>query len=319
MGGLGGVGGLASTTTKSGGGATFENSTSRRRLLESLLYAAPLLGVIVPRRAEAIGIESIYEALPSLYSSPSPVTVPRRTFGDTAFAVALLRSGYETVDDLDFFPMDTWQKEFWLKRRSEYEAYTIQNEPLKVQQGDLSSPLYFDFIAAMQFWTVDKSLRDPKQRFREFCGEECGESQYRMVTRDGRYSDDARLPQYFADKFGQRVYDKLRELGTPLSIESAGGDPTSIATIVEDFFVREGFALKSEVTETEQGITIKTTGAATLWALQYLTSRKSRALPLYDTAVIQHLLKTKLGLSSTVTLVDLSDVSVTTQIQISRE
>ncbi len=108
-----------STLAKTGGDDVSTGCTSRRRLLESLLFTAPLLGVvIVPRRAEAISIESIYEALPSLYSSPSPVVVPRRTFGDTAFAVSLLRSGYETVDDLDFFPMDTWQKEFWLKRRS---------------------------------------------------------------------------------------------------------------------------------------------------------------------------------------------------------
>lgn len=117
----------------------------------------------------------------------------------------------------------------------------IQNEPLKVQQGDLSSPLYFDFIAAMQFWTVDRSLGDPKQRFREFCGEECGESQYRMVTRDGRYSDDAQLPQYFAEKFGQRLCDKLSELGTPLSIDGADGDPTSIATAVEQVRMEAAF------------------------------------------------------------------------------
>ena len=203
-------------------------------------------------------------------------------------------------------------------RDPEYEAYVIQNEPLKVQQGDLASPLYFDFIAAMQFWTVDKSLGDPKQRFREFCGEDCGESQTRVVTRDGRYSDDARLPEYFAEKFGQRLCDKLSELGTPLSLDGADGDPTSIAKAVEEYFVRQGYALKSEVSGDEQGstITIKTTGAATLWALQYLTSRKTRALPMYDTAVIQHLLKKNLGLSSTVKLVDLSDSSMTTQIMI---
>lgn len=118
QGGLGDQTGVhqRSISSKTGGG---DVSTSRRQLLGGLLFAAPLLGVVIaPRQAEAIGIESIYEALPSLYSSPSPVMVPRRTFGDTAFAVALLRSGYETVDDLDFFPMDTWQKEFWLKRRS---------------------------------------------------------------------------------------------------------------------------------------------------------------------------------------------------------
>lgn len=91
--------------------------------------------------------------------------------------------------------------------------------------------------------------------------------------------------------------------------------------LVGQYFVSQGFSLKSEVNGSEQGstITIKTTGAATLWALRYLTSRKCRALPLYDTAVIQHLLKKQLGLSSTVKLVDLSDVSVTTQIHISKE
>ncbi len=99
----------------------------------------------------------------------------------------------------------------------------------------------------MQFWTVDKSLGDPKQRFREFCGEECGESQYRMVTRDGRYSDDRRLPEYFADKFGQRLCDKLGELGTPLSVDGADGDPTSIATAVEQVRIACAWSLARPV------------------------------------------------------------------------
>ena len=69
-----------------------------RRGVLATLIASGVWVVQPPRQAEALEMESIYEALPGLYSSPSPVLVPRRTFADTAFAVALLRSGYETVD-----------------------------------------------------------------------------------------------------------------------------------------------------------------------------------------------------------------------------
>lgn len=288
-----------------------------RRGVLATLIASGVWVVQPPRQAEALEMESIYEALPGLYSSPSPVLVPRRTFADTAFAVALLRSGYETVDELDCYPMDTWQKEFWLRRRSEWESYRSQNEPLRIEQGDLANPLYFDFIAAMQFATVDKSLREPKQRFKEFCGEEeCGEDQYRIVTRDGLYSDDARLPEFFAEKFGERLYGKLVGLASPLQVPAAE-TPLALATALEDYFVSQGFALKSEVREREDGtLVIKTTGAATLWALQYCTSRRSKALPMYDCAVLQYLLREKLGRRSSVRLVELSERFVVTEVAV---
>lgn len=223
------------------------------------------------------------------------------------------------MDDLDCYPMDTWQKEFWLRRRSEWESYRNQNEPLRIEQGDLANPLYFDFIAAMQFATVDKSLREPKQRFREFCGEECGEEQYRIITRDGLYSDDLRLPELFAENFGKRLYGKLVELATPLPItlESQGETPLALATALEDYFVSQGFALKSEVSERKDGtLVIKTTGAATLWALQYVTSRRSKALPIYDCAVLQFVLRKKLGRRSSVKLVELSETSMVTEVRL---
>lgn len=297
-----------------------------------LIYVAP--------QADAIGIDAIYDALPGLYSAPSPVVVPRRSFADKAFAVrvrtrqrhqafvfltsfptlvtdqvSLLRSGYESLDDLDCYPMDAWQKEFWLQRRAEWEPYQVQNEPLRIEQGDLSSPLYFDFIAAMQYVAIDHGLREPKQRFKEFCGEDCGEAQYRIVTRDGRYSDDARLPEFFADKVGEKVFGKLVELGAPLPVSLDDRDPISIAKEVVRYFVKQGFALKGEVDGSASDITIKMTGTATLWALRYLSSRRSRVLPLYDVYVVQYLLK-RMGITSTVKLVDLTETYLTAHIQL---
>eukprot|EP00955_Chlamydomonas_euryale_P114001 366245-Chlamydomonas_euryale.AAC.36 len=63
---------------------------------------------------------------------PQPVMFPRRSL-DQRFAVLLMRSTYEAVDDLDFMPMDKFQVKFWRYRASEQEGYNLQYSPLKVR------------------------------------------------------------------------------------------------------------------------------------------------------------------------------------------
>ena len=161
---------------------------------------------------------------------PNPITLPRRRLNLT-FAVLLLASGYDTADALDFTPMQDFQKDFWLLRHSEWEPYTIQYSPLRITQGDLADPNYFDFIAAMQAQTVVTSMRHGLQTFREYCGEECPPSLslastgsgsstvdssstdinagYTMVTRDPQWQDNSYLAPRFDRILGDAIYNGL--------------------------------------------------------------------------------------------------------------
>jgi hypothetical protein len=57
---------------------------------------------------------------------------------------------YSVVDDLDFVPMDEFQKDFFLFRQDEWEDYKGYHPT--VMQGDLADPLYFDFIRCSFFF-----------------------------------------------------------------------------------------------------------------------------------------------------------------------
>lgn len=118
------------------------------------------------------------------------------------FAVMLMRSTYEAVDALDFIAMDQFQVcsshtslprsnqtippkyslpanlhlaphahaasvqiRFFKLRQSEFEPYKFLVDPLQVPIGNLSSPLYFDFIAFSQYATLSKAIPDAPQVF----------------------------------------------------------------------------------------------------------------------------------------------------------
>ena len=54
--------------------------------------------------------------------------------------------------------MDQFQIKFWKSRQAEWEPYTFQYAPLKIEQGKLTDPLYFDFISYVQFQTVAREI-----------------------------------------------------------------------------------------------------------------------------------------------------------------
>ena len=76
-------------------------------------------------------------------SRPDHVGIPR-TRMELTFSVQLMRLSYSVVDDLDFVPMDEFQRDFFLFRQDEWEDYRGYHPT--VMQGDLADPLYFDFI-----------------------------------------------------------------------------------------------------------------------------------------------------------------------------
>jgi hypothetical protein len=68
-----------------------------------------------------------------------------------------MRSSYAMVDELDYTPMDQFQKEFFLLRQDEWQRY--QREHPGIIQGDLKDPNYFDFISFAQYATISRGMK----------------------------------------------------------------------------------------------------------------------------------------------------------------
>jgi len=219
------------------------------------------------------------------------------------FAVMLLRTGYETADKLDFIAMDKFQQNFWLRRRSEWEAYRLQYAPIIVEQGKITDPLYFDFISGMQFVTIAKGMKDGKQIFKEYC-DDC-EEQYVLVTRDPSLQDNEKLPQVFQQEMGEAILTKLGEFDK--SVESmidskiinkktSFPELLNVVTSVLDSMTSMGFAVQATVSEIGDGakpasFRVTLSGPSNLWAVQYLNSKNQNLLPVYDTFVTKALFK----------------------------
>ena len=56
--------------------------------------------------------------------------------------------------------MDTFQATSWKFRQSEWEPYKYLYEPLKIEQGAIADPLYFDFATFVQTATVGRTIRN---------------------------------------------------------------------------------------------------------------------------------------------------------------
>ncbi|GAB4822963.1 hypothetical protein N2152v2_010009 [Parachlorella kessleri] len=227
-----------------------------------------------------------------------PVTFPRRRL-QLNFAVLLMRSGYEAVDDLDFVPMDGFQKDFWKLRAAEWQPYTVQYLPLRVPQGDLTDPNYFDFISFSQFAAISREIPQGRQVFKEYC-EDC-EGMTRLVTRDPSTQDNARLPELHARLTGERIYSGL--VNGFRGVQYGGPQPCSpgcsfqelMAGVqqVLDIFTGQGFAINttlSSVTPAASGrggsFSVKMEGPANLWSLQSLASRRSLVYNAYDALAV---------------------------------
>mmetsp|Transcript_28167 Transcript_28167/g.36423 ORF Transcript_28167/g.36423 Transcript_28167/m.36423 type:complete len:325 (-) Transcript_28167:298-1272(-) len=209
-----------------------------------------------------------------LKTRPEPIKIPRsRIVKD--FAVLLMRSSYAVADDLDFVPMDQFQKLFFLYRQSEYEEYVKQNPG--VLQGDLADPKYFDFISFAQYHTISEAMKNGQQVFIEKCGAE-GEEQ--TVRRDPQFANNALLPVEHSSRVGDRILAFLNEQYPTVNIEtnfrpSLDGIVTSIAQIM-GLFKLNFFMLDYSVTpKSGKQIEVKLTLPATLWSQQVLKSQNT--------------------------------------------
>ena len=222
------------------------------------------------------------------FVQPDVVRVPRARI-NLKLAVLCLRSSYEAVDDLNFVPMDGFQKAFWKRRAAEQEGYLALVSPLRVQQGDLADPLYFDFVAFAQLVTVGQLMRAgvAHQVFQEATG---AEGTVNTVLRDPALRDDALLPEAYAQRVGDKIFAGLRDgfedelFGGPAACPLAVAADARFDCAVDGVrallavLVARGFAFSGEVLDVDAAarrFRVRLGGAATLWSLQALAARAS--------------------------------------------
>jgi hypothetical protein len=151
-----------------------------------------------------------------------PPKVLRRKLSQD-FAVLLMRSSYNALDELDCIAMDQFQRDFFLIRSSEYQDYTKALGDGMVQQGDLTDPYYFDFISFAQYRTINRELtQDPPFIFQEMQPAEQQKQKTEsndgktnfvpvIVRRDPRSTNDMLVPTH-SSKVGSAILDRLEEI-----------------------------------------------------------------------------------------------------------
>lgn len=143
---------------------------------------------------DAVG-PSLYEKL----TRPKPVGVPRKRM-ELPFAVLLMRSSYAITDELDFTPMDEFQRSFFLFRQSEWEIY--RNDHPYVLQGDLADPVYFDFISFAQYVVISEAMKNGKYEFVEKVGADGNST---IVRRDPALISNNDLPLIHSQRVGDAI------------------------------------------------------------------------------------------------------------------
>ncbi len=101
--------------------------------------------------------------------------------------------------------MDAFQKRFFLIRQDAWQPYLARARAALgrlPEQGELSDPLYFDFISFAQYETINDFLKRPRKLFEELVS---AEGETRVVARNASVADDRLL----ATEHGRRVGDKV--------------------------------------------------------------------------------------------------------------
>jgi hypothetical protein len=212
------------------------------------------------------------------------------------FAVLLMRSSYNAMDELDCVPMDQFQKDFFFIRQAEYLPYLNSLGAGLVKQGDLSDPYYFDFISFAQYATIYRDVNiDPPMVFEEsqpvLVGEDNQEFVTKVIRRDPAVLSNAMLPNRHSEIVGDKILDKLDELfgATPSKIpalDSESNAKNAVASLQQlmNLFLIEGFAYDGKVELKKEGpnggvsgsqIEMTLTSPATLWSGAALQLKKA--------------------------------------------
>ena len=253
------------------------------------LVAGLLASVALPPAAQSM--QPIQETLPQL-----PISLPSgsrisKLFESTArvkprflprskmeidFAVLMMRKSYSIADDMDFYPMDQFQKDFFLFRQNEWDRY--REELPGVQQGMLSDPAYFDFISYAQYATLTSEFKDARQVFEELIDAN-GTSV--VVTRDPALTDNAALPGIFSQRVGDAVLawitDRYTRIAPVVPRELTGAALRENIQQIVNIFEFNGYMLLSKLEPTGSGVKVTLVAPATLWSQQMLRNRRDLA------------------------------------------
>ena len=231
---------------------------------------------------------------------PRPVRVLRPRM-NLDFAVLLMRTSYNAVDDIDVVAMDQFQRDFFLVRQAEYMAYADSLGPGAMVQGDLADPNYFDFISFAQYTTICREIGDPNSVFEEQQPVDVGDDEPQrfdtvVVRRDPTLTKGDLLRRH-SQLVGRAILGRLIETfgDTASAIPSIepGSRPSANAVLAAvrqmvNLFVISGFAwdgdalmLKRPVDDDESGtaagaqFSITLTSPATLWSGQSLKAKNA--------------------------------------------
>ena len=230
---------------------------------------------------------------------PARVLRPRMNLD---FAVLLMRSSYNAVDDLDIVAMDQFQRDFFLIRQAEYKTYADSLGAGAMQQGDLADPNYFDFISFAKYATILREIVNPPSVFEEQQPVDVGEGEPQqfnsvVVKRNPSVSNND-LPRKFDEIVGNAILDKLIEKfgdtasAIPKIEEGSLPEATTVLATIQqlvNLFVVSGFAwsgtasMQTKSTDNDSGAvgtqySITFTSPATLWSGTSLKQKKNPAL-----------------------------------------
>jgi len=212
--------------------------TSRRRLISSVLSSASAGTVLLSsgrRQSAALAAPPLTSETADdlaarverglLRPKPARVLRPRLNLD---FAVLLMRSSYNAVDDIDVVAMDQFQRDFFLIRQAEYKAYADSLGATMMMQGDLADPNYFDFISFAQYATISREIASPASVFEEQQPVAASDEDKDLnrpqrfntvvVRRDPSLATNADLRRRHTEIVGNEILDKLVEkFGTTAS------------------------------------------------------------------------------------------------------
>lgn len=143
--------------------STFNMDQHSRRLflLETAISSSCLLSLLLPLQQQVAWAAPLITAdeannlgaRTKRLFRPKPPKILRPRI-DQDFAVLLMRSSYNVLDDLDCVAMDQFQRDFFIIRQAEYEPYVQELGVGFVKQGDLADPYYVRDVCVCVFCVV---------------------------------------------------------------------------------------------------------------------------------------------------------------------
>ena len=245
-------------------------------------------------RPENIDISDEFKEI-SQWGDP-PVFL-RKTL-EIALAVALLRSSYDAIDELNICAMDEFQIKSWKTRQLSYEAYKALIYPLAMEQGDLKNPLYFDHMSFSQYSTLNAILNrnngKPDMEFDEKLG---FDGEVKRVKRDENFPTRKELIPAFSYLVGRNIFNFFKngfELtedkpfdGVPEFINLNGSKTSSVTSdtkIVDgvkallQVFLNYGFCKEFQVSLRDGKLIVNVIGPAMLWSIGALENEGARVV-----------------------------------------